>query len=370
MQALSQPVTVPAESEIAQDAANLSLKKDLDKQWIALDDRYEALRKQKEDYNQNYGGKQFDTDSPEYAAGQKEFTRLADAIKTYNSDIAAFKADVDKLVLKSASASSGFDSRTLVTKNDYQDALKNETELKKRQQIYQNELAKLKNWQQGLQADTDVFTKIQNDAQIDCLHDVLMNIPASETFEKMADAKFLTSDQAGTLAAGYDALKAFVSSAEGVGAGNTPEQLEKILNAQKSFRDSLTEQAMMTLKESNPKAFEWYGNVGKTLDAAKEMIVFSQQQNNSAEAWGKFGVKLGTAVVPLANYIVIADTLGEKALTQHIVQSPIDSLNEAMSKNFDAQRYFDGKLKAVNDSLSGVQETISKWRAVHSQNEW
>ena len=377
------PVDVPAESALAQNQDNLDLKHSLDLRHADLLQRFQNWNQQAQDYNTQYSNRDLDPNSSEYAAGQAMLSRLSSDLSSYNNDNAAFTADVAKLVPRppppvtsptpikpsdhSLAGSDGLDSRALITSDDYQDALKNEQDLLKRQQLWQNELAKLKGWQQGLQSDRSEFDKIQREAQIDGLHDVLMNVPAGETFEALADLKCITGDQAGALAAGYDALKVLVSASEGIGAENSQEQFEKILNAQKSFRDSMTDQAMMALKETNPKAFEWYGNVGKTLDAAREMIVFAQQNNHSGEAWGKFVVKLGTAVVPLANYVVIADTVGEKKLTQHIVQAPLNSLNEALGKNFDAQRYIQQKLDPVNRDLAGVQETIKNYQAVHPQ---
>ncbi len=379
------PVDVPAEAALAQNEDNLDLKHSLDVRHADLLQRFQAWNEQAQAYNSQYANRDLDPNSSEYAAGQAMLSRLSSDLSSYNDDNATFAADVAKLVPRppppvtspapikpsdhSLAGSGGIDPRTLITGDDYQDALKKETDLLNRQQRWQNELTKLQGWQQGLQSDRSEFDKIQREAQIDGLHDVLMNIPAGETFEAFADLKWITGDQAGALSAGYDALKALVSSAEGIGAENSEEQFEKILNAQKSFRDSMTDQAMMALKETNPKAFEWCGNVGKTLDAAKEMVVFAQQKNHSGEAWGKFAVKLGTAVVPLANYVVIADTVGEKKLTQHIVHAPLDSLNEALSKNFDAQRYIQQKLDPVNRDLAGVQETIKNYQAVHPQSE-
>jgi hypothetical protein len=378
------PVDVPAESDLAQNQDNLDLKHSLDLRHTDLAQRFQAWNEQAQAYNSQYASRDLDPSSSEYAAGQAMLSRLSSDLSSYNDDNAAFAADVARLVPRppppitspkpitssnqSLVGSNGFDSRTLITSDDYQDAVKKEQDLLKRQQRWQDELAKLKGWQEGLESDRSEFDKIQREAQIDALHDVLMKIPAGETFEAFADLKLLTTDQAGALAAGYDALKGLVSVGEGIDAENSHEQFEKILEAQKSFRDSMMDPAMMKLKETNPKAFEWYSNVGKTLDVAKETAVFLEKSNYSPEACGKFIVNVGTAVAPIANFVVIADTVGEKKLTQHIVQAPLNSLNEALSKNFDAQRYIQQKLDPVNRDLAGVQETITNYKAVHPQS--
>ncbi len=379
------PIDVPAESDLAQNQDNLDLKHSLDLRHADLLQRFQAWNEQAQAYNSQYASRDLDPNSSEYAAGQAMLSRLSsDLSRSYNDDNAAFAADVARLVPKppppvnspppikpsnqSLVGSDGIDSRTLITSDDYQDALKKEQDLLKRQQRWQGELDKLKGWQQGLESDRSEFDKIQREAQIDALHDVLLKIPASETFEGFAKLGYLTTDQAGTLTAGYDALKGLVNGAEGLSAENSQEQLEKILEARKDFHDTMTDQVMAKLKETNPAAFKWYDGIGKAFDAAQEGIVFAQQSNHSPEAWGQFAVKVGTAIVPVANYVVIVDTLGEKKLTQHIVQAPLNSLNEALSKNFDAQRYIQQKLDPVNRDLAGVQETITNYEAIHPKN--
>ena len=379
------PVDVPAESNLAQNQDNLDLKHSLDLRHADLAQRFQAWNEQAQAYNSQYASRDLDPNSSEYAAGQAMLSRLSSDLSSYNDDNAAFAADVARLAPKppppvdsprpikpsdqSLVGSKGFDSRTLITSDDYHDALNKEPDLLKRQQRWQDELAKLKGWQQGLESDRSEFDKIQREAQIDALHDVLLKIPASETFEKFSDWGYLTKDQAGTLAAGYDALKGLVNGAEGLSAENSQEQLEKILEARKDFHDTMTDQVMMKLKETNPAAFKWYDGIGKAFDAAQEGIVFAQQSNHSPEAWGQFAVKVGVAIVPVANYFVIADTVIEKGGTQYVVQAPLNSLNEALSKNFDAQRYIQQKLDPVNRDLAGVQETIKNYQAVHPQSE-
>jgi hypothetical protein len=61
---------------------------------------------------------------------------------------------------------------------------------------------------------------------------------------------------------------------------------------------------------------------------------------------------------------------GEKVTTQIIVQQPLNSLNEAMSGNFNAQRYLQAKLDPINHNISLMQEKIDNYRAVHPQSEW
>ncbi|HXC01517.1 MAG TPA: hypothetical protein VNU49_02620 [Opitutaceae bacterium] len=378
------PVDVPAESDLAQNQDNLDLKQSLDLRHADLAQRFQAWNEQAQAYNSQYASRDLDPNSSEYAAGQAMLSRLSSDLSSYNADNAAFAADVARLVPKppapvnspppikpsnqSLVGPDGIDSRALITSDDYQDALKKEQDLLKRQQRWQDELAKLKGWQQGLESDRSEFDKIQREAQIDALHDVLLKIPAGETFEKFSDWGYLTKDQAGTLTAGYDALKGLVNGAEGLSAENNQEQLEKILEARKDFHDTMTDQVMMKLKETNPAAFKWYDGIGKAFDAAQEGIVFAQQSNHSPEAWGQFAVKVGVAIVPVANYVIIADTVIEKGATQHIVQAPLNSLNEALSKNFDAQRYLQQKLDPVNRDLAGVQETITNYEAIHPKN--
>ena len=362
------PVDVPALDQIVPDDANLALKGDLDRRYADLLQRYYDYDKQADAYDAKYQG--VSEDSPDYAPGQAILSQLVQLNNDYKRDAAAFADDVAKLRLRPAGAPVNpvFDSRKLITADEYNDALQKQKELLVQQQRWQKELAKLRRWQQGLQSDADEFAKIQSAAQIDYLHDVLMNLPAGETFEELAGLKYLTREQAGALTAGFDALKGLVSGAEGISGENHAEQLDNILGAQKNLRDAMLDQTMAGLKESNPQAWQYLDSYGKTLDAAKEMLVYSQQADYSDKAKIKTAVKLAAVAVPFVNYGVILETAGEKKLTQHIVQAPLDSLNNAMSQNFNAQRYLGAKLDSVNYALAGVQETIQNYRAVHPQS--
>ncbi|HTQ29806.1 MAG TPA: hypothetical protein VMI53_01230, partial [Opitutaceae bacterium] len=193
------PVDVPAESDLAQDESNLDLKRSLDARHADLLQRFQAWNEQAQAYNSQYANRDLDPNSAEYAAGQALLSRLSSDLASYNTDNAAFAADVARLAPRppppptsppplrpsdhSLVGPDGFDPRTLITRDDYQDALKKEPDLLRRQKMWQDALAKLQSWQKGLRSDRSEFDKIQRDAQIDALHDVLMNIPASETFE-------------------------------------------------------------------------------------------------------------------------------------------------------------------------------------------
>lgn len=101
-QAIQPPVTVPAESAIASDAANLSLKKDLDQRHQSLQQRFEKWNAQAAAFNTKYGGRDFDDGSAQAAAGLAEQARLSKSLKSYQRDAALFKADTARLRLKTA----------------------------------------------------------------------------------------------------------------------------------------------------------------------------------------------------------------------------------------------------------------------------
>ena len=368
---LAQPGLVPAQIDIVQDPDNLALKQELDQDYTTLSALYEKVEPQEENYVQVYANKVVVVGSAEQAAALAAYGQLKPQADAYRSALAEYTAKLAQLrLIDTGGANPVVGAGAFVTNDDYQDALKKEQDLLKQQQLWQNKLAELKRWQQGLQTDTNEFAKIQEEAQIDYLHDMLMKIPAGETFEGFADLGIISKDDAAAMASGYDALKGLVSGAEGLDTSDSQEKLKKILEAQQSFRDSMTDQAMAKLKEANPKAFAWYENAGKTLEAGKELLVFAQQEDHSGEAWAKLGAQLVMVAVPLANYGVIVETIGEKKYTQSLVQEPLDSLNVAMHGNFSAQRYLSGKLDPVNYALANVQNTIAKYQAAHPQSEW
>ena len=103
-QAIDPPATVPSESAIADDAANLSLKKDLDRRYPGLEQRFQSWNSQASAFNAKYTGHDLDDGSKEARAGKTEQARLSKLLTSYENDARAFKADVEKLRLKSAGA--------------------------------------------------------------------------------------------------------------------------------------------------------------------------------------------------------------------------------------------------------------------------
>ena len=98
--AIEPPVAVPAASAIDSSAANLSLKKDLDRRHESLRQRFEKWNADATAFNGKYGGRDFKDGSAEAAAGLAARSRLSKALKNYESDAGAFKADVARLRLK------------------------------------------------------------------------------------------------------------------------------------------------------------------------------------------------------------------------------------------------------------------------------
>jgi hypothetical protein len=368
------PADVPNTDQIAQDDANLALKKDLDQRHEALVDQFNEYIKQADAYNSTYQG--VESDSPLYAPGQAAYANLMGLYNAYMGAAGAFKSDVASLRLATSPPppAAPFDPRSLITKDDYNDALKAEQLLLTRQQGLQDQIAKLKAWQQGLQTDTDEFAKIKQEAQIDYLNDVLLKLPVGDILGQFVKGSYLTYQQASALQAGFDALKGLVNIEGGIDAESSQEKLDKITDAQSNIRAALLDQAMATLKNSSSpddqKSFEYLENVGKTFDVAIDMIKFSQQGDHSLTAWATFGVKMTADIVPVAKYGTSIYAVGEKVAVQYVVQEPLNSLNEAMSSNFNAQRYLQTKLDPINASVSALQEKVDNYRAVHPQSDW
>jgi len=99
-EAQTPPVTVPNESLISADDANLALKKDLDQRYQALSKRFIRWNADATAFNNNYGGKNLDADTKEAKDGMAEQARLSQALQDYQHDADQFKGDVSKLRLR------------------------------------------------------------------------------------------------------------------------------------------------------------------------------------------------------------------------------------------------------------------------------
>jgi hypothetical protein len=99
-EAQAPPVTVPDESLLVPDDANMALKTSLDKQYELLAQRFTKWNTDATAFNDRYGGKNLDADTQDAKDGLAEQTRLSNALDVYSSDADQFKEAVNKLRLK------------------------------------------------------------------------------------------------------------------------------------------------------------------------------------------------------------------------------------------------------------------------------
>jgi hypothetical protein len=95
------PITVPAESQIVADDANLALKKDLDQRYQTLLQEFNKWNADATAFNGKYGGKNLDADTQEAKEGLAEQARVSQALQAYQSEADQFKNDVGRLRLAS-----------------------------------------------------------------------------------------------------------------------------------------------------------------------------------------------------------------------------------------------------------------------------
>jgi len=95
------PATVPAESQIVADDANLALKKDLDSRYATLVQQFNAWNKEAAAFNAQYGGKNLDANTQEAKDGLAEQARVAHDLQDYQQAAEKFEEDVGGLRLES-----------------------------------------------------------------------------------------------------------------------------------------------------------------------------------------------------------------------------------------------------------------------------
>lgn len=276
----------------------------------------------------------------------------------------AFNATVARLAKELQPTHPVVDPRRLVTESEYAYAKQWRTELLRRQTMIEGQLGKLDAIGASLQRDSREFEKLREQAQIDCLEDVLMKIPAGACFEGLAAMKFIQPEQAKTLADGFNTLKLLVEAQQAVSAERDDEKFQKVLSTRNELRELLMGGAVEKL---DPKARLWLQTMEGVFDAAAQSLgpVDATQPTNTVETLGKAFVAFGEAIYPPAALIEITGTVAEKSLRQHYLQEPLEALGEALSKNFDARRVYTARLESVHYQLSAVQETIGRYEAVH-----
>jgi hypothetical protein len=98
------PVAVPNESAIDPAPLNLALKKDLDRRFLELEQRFQQWNAQAAAFNAQYGGRDFKDGSGEAAAGLAEQSRLSRSLTNYEREANRFKTDVGRLRRRNAHA--------------------------------------------------------------------------------------------------------------------------------------------------------------------------------------------------------------------------------------------------------------------------
>lgn len=290
-----------------------------------------------------------------------ELQAEADAI---GADADAFNEKIARLAKELKPTHPVVDPRQLVTESEYASAKRWRAELLRRRTTIEGQLARLDAIGASLRRDSREFEKLREQAQIDCLEDVLMKIPAGACFEGLAAMKFIQPEQAKTLADGFNTLKLLVEAQQAVGAERDDEKFQKVLSTRNELRELLMGGAVEKL---DPKARLWLQTMEGVFDAAAQSLgpVDATQPASKVETLGKAFVAFGEAVYPPAALIEITGTVAEKSLRQHYLQEPLEALGEALSKNFDARRVYTARLESVHYQLSAVQETIGRYEAVH-----
>lgn len=288
---------------------------------------------------------------------QAEADAIVDAADAFNEKIA-------RLAKELKPTHPVVDPRKFVTAADYDDAKRWRAELLRRQALIQGQLAKLEAIGDGLRSDSREFEKLREQAQIDCLEDVLMKIPAGACFEGLAAQKLITKEEAKALADGFNALKLLVEAQQAVSAERDEEKFQKVLSTRNELRELLMGGAVEKL---DPKARAWLQTMEGVFDATAQSLGpgDAAQPTGKIETLGKAFVAFGEAVYPPAALVEIAGTVAEKSLRQQILKEPLEALGEALSKNFDARRVYTARLESVQYQLSAVQETIGRYEAVH-----
>lgn len=310
----------------------------------------------------------------DYAGAKKgtprgdEAERRRDEVQTEADAISeaadAFNEKIAQLAKELKPTNPVVDPRKLVTESDYDDAKRWRAELLRRQALIQGQLAKLDAIGNSLRSDSREFEKLREQAQIDCLEDVLMKIPAGACFDGLAATKLINKEEAKALADGFNALKLLVEAQQAVSAESDAEKFQKVLSTRSELRDLIAGGAIEKL---DPKARAWLQTMEGLFDAAAQSLgpTDAKQPTSKIETLGKAVVAFGEAVFPPAALVEITGTVLEKSARQQVLRAPLESLAEAQSKNFNARRLFQARLESVQHDLVAVQETIGRYEAVH-----
>lgn len=261
-----------------------------------------------------------------------------------------------------AGSAARIDPRLLITPEIYKAAVAELSRLKPKRAGFQRQLSRVSRWDKGLRRDDREFEAMRDEATRDLIYEFIDHTPVSWGLGQFAKSGRITGATKAKIETGWELSKGIIGHVRGFTARETAEQVDKIAAGNISLRRAM---AAIPLEEYPEPARRWLAGFGKAYDATLKLIVAGVRDKKSAEDCANAFVDVGEAIVPEAGIPILVQHGLIRSIKYWSAVNAQKSLSEALSRNWNAQRYLSGKIESLDAEISENERLVNGYLAVH-----
>lgn len=242
-----------------------------------------------------------------------------------------------------------------ITEAEYKSAQANLARLQKQRDGLTEQLAKAKEWAAGLRRDDNEFEEMRQEARKDLAWELLDHLPVSEGLDALKGNPALKKLNMDPINAAYEAVKGLLETGRGISAKGDREKVENILAGNRALQAARID--TLALDDKSRKLFDAVSKIvtyGATLAANAGTSDGSNRDNL------KTVMTLVEILEPWAGAGVLLEGGIERGGQWYYAGKALNSLREAESRQWNAQRYLAQKIEQLNVQVEEVNLTVKK----------
>ena len=242
-----------------------------------------------------------------------------------------------------------------ITEAEYKSAQNNLARLQKQRDGLTRQLAKAKEWAAGLRKDDNEFEQMRQEARKDLAWEFLDHLPVSEGLDVLARNPALKNVNVEQIKTAYEAVKGLLETGRGISAKDDREKIENVLAGNRALQAAGVR--MLALDDKSRKLYDAASKIvtyGATLAANAGTSDGSNRDNLKAV------MTLVEILQPLAGAGVLLEGGIERGGQWYYAGKALNSLREAESNDWNAQRYLTQKIEQLNIQVEEINLTVKK----------
>ncbi len=295
---------------------------------------------------------------------------LSEKVTTIQSEQNAVIAGVDDRLQTYLASNTNSDTKLgvvnpgmFVTRAQAKSASKNLERLQRLRDNLTAKLAEVQKWENGLRRDDKEFEAMRLEAQHDLAWEFVDHLPVAEGLEGLKGYPPLKGVNIDKVKAAYEAVKGLLETERGISAKDDREKIEKIVSGNRELRNAMIDAAGL-----DEKSKALLGAVSKIISMGAQTAIVASANNMSTRDKLKTVMTFVTIAEPLWGLSVLGEDLAERGVQYHEAGLALDSLHEAQSSNWNAQRFLKEKINRLNDEAKEERFIIDKYQMANNRN--